>query len=495
MGVSMISFLRAASLLLAACLFTGPAASIDPFFPTHGNNGIDVLSYDLEIDVRPGTGRIEAMAELAILAEQELERFSLDLHGLDVSRVTVNGFRANFSRVGGKLNIRPLSTIPRGLPFLVLIEYSGVPATLQDPTIPDDPSARLGWFKYRNQTYVLSEPIGASTFFPANDEPTDKALFRFSLTVPKPYTAVANGVLTTTRNLGASQRFVWEMRQPMTTWLATVQVNRFSVFETRAPNGIPVRVYSTPTTPPAHIQDYALSAQMLPVFERWMGPYPFEAYASVVIDDPTLFYALETQTVSSFPLGWADQFVVAHELAHQWFGNSAAIEKWEDLWIAEGAATYFEIFWPNHNDREAFDAEMLALYDYIVANNVGPAVVDEPDQMFTARTYYRGASALYALRLTVGDQKFFDIMTAFATLYRGRNADSQDFIRVAVEISGDGSVRGLLEDWLYDEPVPPLPAAAAALTRRANVDLSHLVGFRCGPRGVAEACAHHHAGK
>ena len=106
---------------------------------------------------------------------------------------------------------------------------------------------------------------------------------------------------------------------------------------------------------------------MLPFFERLVGPYPFESYGSVVVDDPVLYYALETQAMSTFPLGAPTEEVVAHELAHQWFGNSASVAKWEDLWIAEGAATYFEVLWPNRNDPAAFDAAMRDIYDYVVA--------------------------------------------------------------------------------------------------------------------------------
>ena len=246
-------------------------------------------------------------------------------------------------------------------------------------------------------------------------------------------------------------------------------------------------MFYTAATPKADVDNYALAAKMIPFFERLVGPYPFESYGSVVVDDPVLYYALETQAMSTFPLGTATEDFVAHELAHQWFGNSAAVAKWEDLWIAEGTATYFEVLWPNRNDLAAFDAAMRELYDYVATEEIGPAVVDAPEDMFSDRTYVRGASALYALRLNVGDRIFFRILQTFATTYRGRNATSQDFIRVAVSVSGKQSVAGLLHDWLYEDAVPALPGyTMAASAKRSTVDVPNIVGLRCG-RGVHRA--------
>jgi aminopeptidase N len=219
---------------------------------------------------------------------------------------------------------------------------------------------------------------------------------------------------------------------------------------------------------------------MLPFFERLIGPYPFETYGSVVVDDPLLYYALETQSITTFPLGYATDEVVAHELAHQWFGDSVSVAKWADLWIAEGTATYFEVLWPNRNNLAAFDEEMRGIYDFVFANKVGPAVVDAPEEMFSNRTYLRGASALYALRLVVGDRTFFRILKTFATNYRGRNASSEDFIRVAQSVSGELSVTDLLRAWLYDKAVPPLPGHTVVEKRSSSIAVPNVAGLSCG---------------
>jgi aminopeptidase N len=239
---------------------------------------------------------------------------------------------------------------------------------------------------------------------------------------------------------------------------------------------------------------------MLTYFEKLISPYPFASYGSVIVKDPILYYALETQAMSTFPAEShppGDDFI-AHELAHMWFGDSVSVAKWEDLWIAEGSATYFEVLWPNRDDPAGFDEDMLAIYDFVVDRKLGPAVVEKPEQLFGSRTYYRGAAALYALRLKVGDPTFFDILRHFVQDNRGGHVTSADFIRTAVEVSGDGSVRPLLHAWLYEKAVPPLPGMADRKAKTGPVPKPDIVGGRCGRgshRGAPRTCEAEAAGE
>ena len=173
-----------------------------------------------------------------------------------------------------------------------------------------------------------------------------------------------------------------------------------------------------------------------------------------------------------------------------------SIEKWEDLWLAEGPATYFEVLWPNRNDPAAFDEAMLAIYDSVVNRPIGPAVVEAPEQLFAPlyQIYYRGAIVLYALREKVGDRTFFRILRRFLDENRYRNVTTADFINTAVRVSGDRSVRSLLVSFIYDEAVPALPGQAAARVRRGPVELPAIVGARCGRGGADGAsCVPYHA--
>jgi aminopeptidase N len=205
---------------------------------------------------------------------------------------------------------------------------------------------------------------------------------------------------------------------------------------------------------------------MISYFEGLVGRYPFDSYGAVMVRDPNLYYALETQAMSTFQQDFVDEATVAHELAHQWFGDAVTVAEWRDLWLAEGFATYFELLWRYRADRSGLDAAFTSLHDYVVANHVGPAVVSRPQDLFADNTYYRGALTLHALRLHVGDRDFFRTLAAFYQAYRNRNATSADFIATAARQSDKGGVRQLLHAWLYEEAVPPLPGASVLVARK-----------------------------
>ncbi|WP_159715756.1 M1 family metallopeptidase, partial [Geminicoccus flavidas] len=411
---------KLAAVAITGLLLSGPVFAADEFFLGFGNDGYDVVHYGLDLDVRPVTNRLDGKARLLVRARQNLSSLTLDLAALKVRKARINGSPARFAQTGDKLTITPRRPIRKGWPFVLTVEYGGRPVPVQDPTAPDDPDLTLGWHKYLSSIYVVSEPVGAGTFFPANDEPSDKAIFTIAVTVPDGYSAVANGVPLSRKRLGDRRRFVWAMHDPMAPWLATVHVNKFRLTTRMSRTGVPMRIYTTAGTPEEDIAGYARAAKMIPYFERLVGPYPFDAYGSVVVDDPTLTYALETQAMSTFPKGAADERIVAHELAHQWFGNAVSVASWRDLWLGEGFATYFEVLWPNRASPDGFAAEMQALYAYALRNQLGPAVVEQGDQIFSDRTYVRGALTLYALRLEVGATMFRRILRTFFRMYDGR---------------------------------------------------------------------------
>jgi aminopeptidase N len=140
------------------------------------------------------------------------------------------------------------------------------------------------------------------------------------------------------------------------------------------------------------------------------------------------------------------------------------------------------MLWPNRNDPSGFTAAMNDLYAYAVANALGPAVVDKPADLFSDRTYVRGALTLYALRLTVGDPTFYSILRHFVQDNKGGNVTSRDFIDTAARVSGNSSVRTLLQSWLYGAALPNLPGAAARVAAGKVRPLT-IVG-RCGRDGA-----------
>ncbi len=191
----------------------------DPYFPHAGNSGYDVLSYEISLAVDPASEGIEGVVVIFSETTQDLRSFSLDLVGLEVGGVTVDGVKAEYRREGQELIISCPEQLGAGATFSTEVSYSGTPEVIKDAE-----SFSMGWQHVGDVTYTLDEPQGAATWFPVNDHPSDKATYLFRITVPKPYVAAANGVLVDTIAEGYDRTFVWEMKQPLASYLATVSV-------------------------------------------------------------------------------------------------------------------------------------------------------------------------------------------------------------------------------------------------------------------------------
>ncbi|MDP9383542.1 MAG: M1 family peptidase [Chloroflexota bacterium] len=429
----------------------------DPLFPQLGNGGYDALHYTLDLSVDVSRGALSGTATMTARAVQDLLALNVDLEGLTVQRVDVNGARAKYSRAGRELSIALPEEVRRGERFDVRVTYGGVP----DPTIEGAPT-KTGWINYEGGSYVVSEPAGAATWYPVNDHPCDKAAYTFRITVPEPYVVAANGLLRTTRDNGNTRTYHWEARDPMASYLATVGIGRFTTQTQRGPGGLPIRNYFPADLADSAPQIFARTPEVVQFFNRLFGPYPFEAYGVVVVDEE-LGFALETQTLSVFGRdaienrGFAEVALV-HELAHQWFGNSVSLKRWGDIWLNEGFATYAELLWvESQQGRAELDRRLREVYS---AGGQGTSLVpvgrQRAENLFNPAVYYGGALTLHALRVRVGDESFFRILRTYYDRYRDGNAGTEDFIAVAEEVSGR-DLHSFFAAWLYGEELPPIP--------------------------------------
>lgn len=587
-----ISFLAIAivGLLLSACTLAADPSLIaptpaspalkaigapgagDPIFPDAGNGGIDVQHYLLDIDWDAQTSVIDAVAILDILATQELSAFNLDFYDLTVDHVMVDGEPADYNHDDGELQIFLPGSAPlhNGQSFQVTIAYSGVPQPISDPSLG---GASVGWLANEKGVVVVSEPIGSPTWYPVNDHPSDKALYTFRVTVPKPYTVAANGLPSDPVDNGDTVTYEFISDNEMASYLATVDIWNFRLETQEGPGGLPILNYIPTTLPRESEAVFRDQPAIIQFFSDLYGPYPFDSAGAIVVDRG-LGFSLETQTrpvYDSLMLFMAN-VVVPHELAHQWFGDSVSLAEWDDIWLNEGFATYSQMLWLEHEEgpdalaedvrrkylgyldavilpkgyfvtsyarhlsdvmgREArFDREQIrqvltillgdgldeaelqraldavpdegvsaakigAVFEPLTFDTIiltpdkdirvqqalgndsarlpepshgmeapnPPGVVDETTLFSTDGVYNRGALTLHALRLLVGDETFFEIMRTYYQRYQYGNAAIADFIDVAEEVSGQ-DLENFFDAWLYEAPLPPIPALGLAPDR------------------------------
>jgi len=453
---------RIVVLLVAVLLASvaGPAAAApdpgtlsppDPYLPALGNRGIDVQDYDLSIAYEPGSGTLRGDTTLTIRALRRLTSFHLDLTGMNVHRLTVDGARARSSRAEGELIVQPSKPIARGTKFEVRVRYLGLP----EPSLI--PGIRLanGWIPTSDGAVTLDEPDGSNHWFPSNDHPSDKATFTFRLNVPTPLVAVANGSLQERSDADGRSIWVWSDPAPMATYLAQVAIGDLVIDDRPAVGDVAIRNVYSPSVSDDATDAADETPAMLEFFTGWFGEFPFDVYGILVPVEGLSGLAFEAQTLSTFAPDALNSSIVAHELAHQWFGDWVSPAAWDETWLNEGFATYGQWLWEEHALGVPIEANVGLARSHV--NRDLDTATDDPgiDQMFGVATYERGALVLHALRGELGDEAFRAFLAEYLDRFGWKSASTEDFIEVASEVA-DADLEPFLRPWLGPGPLPVL---------------------------------------
>jgi aminopeptidase N len=447
-------------------------------------NNIDVLHYKFNIGLNDVNDNIIGVAEIT-LAIPKYESVYLDLHGLDangkgmsIDSVLVNRHGRNFfipnsdtinifyKHAGNKLSIisrrDKIDAAQERLrlkdTFKVLIHYHGIPT---DGLI-------ISKTKYGHRSFFADNwPNRGHNWIPCHDDPADKATVEFVVTAPEHYQVVANGVQIEETSLGNSFKLThWKEDTPISTKVMVIGAADFAVNLAGVVNGnIPVYSWVYPEDKDKGFYDYALANGILEYYISHVGPYGYKKLANV--QSKTRFGGLENANTifyseNSVSGTRKSEGLLAHEIAHQWFGNMATEKSFGHLWLSEGFATYFTIlYFENKYGKDTAIKMLKEDRDQVIAYSKESkrAVVDteETDYMklLNPNSYPKGGWVLHMLRSELGDSVFWRSIRKYYATYAGGVADTRDLQKVFEDVSGK-NLKQFFDQWLYTTGQPQL---------------------------------------
>lgn len=453
------------ALTLAVCAWAGPLTPHKPWghlpirdFESRADSltGFDVQIYDLTLSINQAAHQISGNVLATVLAEENLTSIPYNLVGLNVSQVYVNGSPASYTHTGGIITIN--LNIPAGQTFTTQVFYSGTPQLSGAPY-------NVGMILSGNTVFTISDPDAARYWWPCYDHPWDKAIVHLRVTLRSDWKVAANGIRDAiTDNGDGSSTTFWTGQNPMTTYLACVTCGPYVEINQTAGN-VPIQNFVMQNQYNNALLDLANLPDMINYFSQVFGPYPFEKYGNTVVSMST-YGAMEHQTITT--LGnyiingnGTYELTIAHELAHQWFGNAVSFLTFKDVWLSEGFATYSEHLWTDKTlgwqaACNYVDSSYHQYYLNWVAS-AGPQVIYDPafNAYFSPPSYEKAASVLHMLRLKIGNDSFFQLLQNWFSTYSGGNAVTAEFQAMAEQICGQDLTQ-FFNQWIFSPGIPAL---------------------------------------
>ena len=428
----------------------------EPMYPQRGNAGLDVLHYGLELDWSPTDKVLTGTATLRVRPVADAAEISLDFIGLTVDSATVDGVTA--AAEAGKEKLTVAAPVVADKPVTLVVKYHGTPTTVKMPSRRGDADEGLGLHAAKDGSlWTMQEPWGAMTWYPANESPSDEALYDIGVTVPAGWSAVAGG----TPGPVEGQTFRYASADPVAAYLVTLAVAKYRKTTAKGPGGIPLTYWAVPKTHDKQLAVLKKSPQALAWLAKKFGPYPFPTGGVVLVDSIS---AMETQQMITMGAGsgkWTKQRAegmegtLVHEYAHHWFGDSVTPTTWTDLWLNEGWATYAQFLWEQdfYKFSDAVLERFLRESDARLRKKSGPPGKPNPKYFAESNVYICPAAMLKELHDELGDKKFFALATAWVQTQKNTHQDRASFIAFVNKQTGKDFTK-LIDTWLDSKTTP-----------------------------------------
>lgn len=428
------------------------------------SQNIDVEHYRFAIQLSDDHNQIDGSATIAISFLQSTKEFSLNLiqkndngKGMTVHEVKGKNV-AGFKQFNDRIIIQLKNNASQKLKDSFEIVYNGIPA---DGLI-------ISKNRFGDRTFFSDNwPNRAHHWIPCNDVPDDKASVEFLVIAPVHYQVVSNGIQIEETNLDKTKKLThWKEQTPIPTKIMAIGVAQFAVIKTGDDNLVPITAWVYPQNKKNGVLDFGVASDILKFFTQYIGAYPFKKLANV--QSTTVFGGMENANTIFYNEKAVNgkgtiEGTVAHEIAHQWFGDMATEKSFAHLWLSEGFATYLaNIYWEHKYGKDKMNNQLVEerekVIDFSKVRN--SPVIDSSSEfvdLLNANSYQKGGWVLHMLRGEVGDVVFQKIVQQYYQQYKGSNADTRDFQLVAEKISGR-KLDWFFNQWLYQPGIPKIKA-------------------------------------